>query len=108
MPLKKLSKEVFDSLDKGSLIKITDTYSKYSNTFKIVKYSTYICIYTEPTIIHLQPHPIVPIYNKTKKKKNGLSSKEKNRLLSIFHMSVNEPTIIYEKKEADELDAAGV
>jgi transcription initiation factor TFIIB len=98
----KLSKEVFANLDKGSLIKITDAYSKYSNTFKIRKHSKSIYICTEPysikkNLIPFQNSPM-QIYNKTKKKKNGISQSEKNRLLNIF--KTEEPTVIYEKKES--------
>jgi len=97
MTIQKLSKEVFQKLDKGSQIKIHNTYTKFSNTFKITIQCKKIHINVNP-LIHLHPQPIVPIFNKTKKKKNGLSSSEKNRLLSIFKTA--EATIIYEKKEA--------
>ena len=99
MSFKKLSKEVFNELDKGSLQKITNLYSKYSNTFKCLKYSNCILICMEPVIIRLQHQPVLQVYNKTKKKKNGISSNEKNRLLSIFKTE-EEAVVVYQKKES--------
>jgi len=116
----KLTQQVFDNLDKGSLIKINDTYSKYSNKFKIRLYKPlHICTIPIPcsTIHDIVPNTvpntnefikntkiapiIMPNYNKTKKKKNGISSSEKNRLLDIFKSECEEEstTIIYEKKK---------
>jgi transcription initiation factor TFIIB len=113
----KLTKKVFDNLDKGSLIKVNDTYSKYSNRFKIrLKKPLYVC--TIPIIVNemttsevtvnevnvnevINTIPIItPNYNKTKKKKNGISSSEKNRLLDIFKTECQEETtMVYDQKK---------
>ena len=92
----KVSEDVLKKLDKGSLIHITNSYSKYSNKFriKIYKSSVYIC--SEPIVQLQQQMQIVPIYNKTKKKKNGISSNEKNRLLGIFKQSCE---VVYENEK---------
>jgi len=113
----KLTQEIFNNLDKGSLIKVNDTYSRYSNKFRIILHKPmYICI--EPItnevttnevttsgamnneISHIISPIIMPNYNKTKKKKNGISSSEKNRLLDIFKSECeSQSTIVYEQKK---------
>jgi len=122
-----LTEKVFNQLNKGVSIKINDAFIKYSNKFKcrIVSSSKYLQISIEPILykikdnvlqntninslellydldsapVHLQQQPIVPIYNKTKKKKNGLSHNEKTRLLSIFQIGETESPVIYEQKK---------
>ena len=115
----KLTSVVYNELDKGSASKINEKLIKYSNKFKCrMNSSNSIQINIDPIVplyalyakhckiqndtndtIHLYPQPILPIYNKTKKKKNGISLSEKMRLISIFKTEEIDTPIIYEQNK---------
>jgi len=89
---------------KGKPILINTELTRYSNKLKCIIKNNKIYVSDVPIrktmeCLQLQSQPSIIVYNKTKKKKNGITFYEKNRLLSMFKIEEPEPPIIYEQKK---------
>ena len=103
-----LTSNLYNNL-KGEPILINGELTRYSNKLKCILKNNKIYVSDVPIVnefqekkmecIQLQSQPSIIVYNKTKKKKNGISFYEKNRLLSMFKIEEPEPPIIYEQKK---------